>query len=242
MNISGNTVLITGGATGIGFALAEKFLAAGNKVLICGRRENRLKEAQQKHPELLYKVCDVTDQNEREGLLQWAKENNVNILINNAGIQRDIDLTKGMEDLLNGESEIKVNFETPVYLTALFIPYLMSQKEAAILNVTSGLVYMTSPRPIVPLYVATKSALHCFTYALRRQLANSSVKVFELIAPIVDTEINPEGRRKRPDAPRGIKPEVFAKEVMQGLIADQFVIHSALEHYPQPLRLLIKEN
>ena len=110
MNISGNTILITGGATGIGFALAEEFLAAGNTVLICGRREQRLKEAQQKHPQLLYKVCDVSNQNDREDLLQWAKNNNVNILVNNAGIQRDIDFTKGMEDLQRGESEIKINF------------------------------------------------------------------------------------------------------------------------------------
>jgi uncharacterized oxidoreductase len=241
MNISGNTILITGGATGIGFALAEEFLAADNTVLICGRRENRLKEAQQKHPQLLYKVCDVSNQNDREDLFQWAKNNNVNILVNNAGIQRDIDFTKGMEDLQSGESEIKINFETPVYLTALFIPYLMKQKMAAIANVTSGLAYMTSPRPTVPLYVATKSAIHCFTSALRKQLTDTSIKVFELIAPIVDTEINMESRLKRKNAPRGIKPELFAQTVIKGMIADEFVIHSALEHYPQPLTLLVKE-
>lgn len=240
MNITGNTILITGGATGIGFALVEKFLSTGNTVLICGRREDRLKEAQQKYPELIYKVSDVTDQKDREELLQWAIENKVNVLVNNAGIQRDLDFTKGMEDLISGESEIKVNFETPVYLSALFIPHLMQQKEAAILNVTSGLAYMAAPRPTVPLYVATKSAMHCFTYALRKQLEETSVKVFELIAPIVDTDINPEGRMKRPHASRGIKPEVFAQEVFNGLAVDQYVIHSALEHYPQPLTLLIK--
>ncbi|HWQ79236.1 MAG TPA: SDR family NAD(P)-dependent oxidoreductase [Anaerovoracaceae bacterium] len=242
MKLSSNTVLITGGATGIGFALAEEFLAAGSKVLICGRREARLEEAQRKHPEILYKVCDVSDQNGREDLLQWARENEVNVLVNNAGIQRDIDFTKGMEDFASGESEIKINFETPVYLTALFTPYLMAQKEAAVLNVTSGLAYMTSPRPTVPIYVATKSAIHCFTAALRKQLTETPVKVFELIAPIMDTEINVEGRLKRGMVSHGIKPQVFAREVMRGLAADEYVIHSALEHYPQPLALLVKEN
>lgn len=241
MNISRNTVLITGGATGIGFALAEAFLVAGNEVLICGRREDRLREAQQKHPRLRYKVCDVSEQRERETLLEWAIEHDVNVLVNNAGIQRDIDFTKGMDDLVRGESEIKVNFEAPVYLSALSIPYLMGKKEAAIINLTSGLAFMTSPRAIVPLYIATKAAIHSFTSSLRKQLAHTRIKVFEVIPPIVDTEINTEGRVKRNMPARGIKPEEFMPIVMKGLADDQTVIHSALEHYPQPLALLIKE-
>jgi uncharacterized oxidoreductase len=240
MNVTGNTILITGGATGIGFALAESFLAAGNKVLICGRRENRLREAQQKHPELQYKVCDVADQRDREALLKWAAtEHDINVLVNNAGIQRDYDFTKGMEDLASGESEIRINFEAPVYLCALFIPHLLTKHAAAIINFTSGLAYMTTPRPSVLLYTATKSAVHCFTRGLRQQLAQTGIKVFEAIPPIVDTEINPEGRLKRKMPPQGIKPEAFAATVMKGLIEDRAMIHSPLEVYPQPLKLLL---
>ncbi len=235
MKISGNTVLITGGATGIGFALAESFLEAGNEVLICGRREDRLREAQRKHPQLHYKVCDVSDQNEREALLRWATGDfDVNVLVNNAGIQRDIDFTKGMEDL-KGPSEIKINFETPVYLSALFVPHLMTKKEAAILTTTSGLVYIAAPRATVPLYIATKAAIHSFTGFLRQQLAHTGVKVFEVVPPIVDTEINQEGRATRKMPPVVIKPEVFAPIVMKGLAEDKFIIFSDPSHYPQPL-------
>ena len=98
MKISGNTVLITGGATGIGYALAEAFLNAGNEVIICGRREKRLLEAQKNHPDLHIKVCDVTEEAERGTLVEWAFAHfsNLNILVNNAGVQRDIDFTKGI--------------------------------------------------------------------------------------------------------------------------------------------------
>ncbi len=241
MNISGNTVLITGGATGIGFALAEAFLQAGNEVLICGRREGRLREAHQKHPQLRYRVCDISEQRERQALLEWAVEHDVNVLVNNAGIQRDVDFTRGMDDLLQGESEIKINFEAPVYLSALFVPHLMGREEAAIINLTSGLAFMTSPRASVPIYIATKVAVHSFTCSLRKQLAHTRIKVFEVIPPIVDTEINPEGRAKRNMPTRGMKPEEFAPIVMKGLADDRTVIHCAPEHYPQPLALLLRE-
>jgi len=243
VKISGNTVLITGGSSGIGLALAEAFLAMDNKVLICGRRESRLIQAQQDNPDLHYMVCDVTKQEDRESLFAWATtEFDVNVLINNAGIQCDVDFTKGIEELVSKESEIKVNFETPVYLSAQFIPHLMCKKEGAIINVTSGLAFMTSPRAIVPLYVATKAAIHSFTSLLRKQLAETSVEVIEIIPPIVDTEINPEGRAKRKTAPKGIQPEEYVSIVMKGLSEGLQIIPSAPNHYPQPLTLLDKRN
>lgn len=198
MNINGNTVLITGGATGIGYALAEAFLKAGNDVIICGRRKEKLLEAQRKLPELHIKVCDITIDSARRDLFEWIKKNfsNLNILINNAGIQREIDLKKGEQDLLQGESEIEINFKAPVYLTALFIPLLMEKENAAIINITTRLA--TDPIATMPLYCATKGAIHIFSVTLREQLADTSVKVFEAIAPmILDTELNLEGRAKR---------------------------------------------
>lgn len=131
MKITGNTILITGGATGIGYALAEKFLEAGNEVIICGRRESRLLEAQRNHPNLHIKLCDVADKNDRIELFTWITKNfgNLNIVINNAGIQRDVDFTKGIEALTEGENEITINLEAPIFLSALFIPFLSTKRK-----------------------------------------------------------------------------------------------------------------
>ena len=102
MKMKGNTVLITGGATGIGFSLAKSLLEAGNKVIICGRREDKLKEAKKKLPQIQIKVCDVSKEKERKSLFIWAKDNfkDLNVLINNAGIQKMVNLKKGTPDLL----------------------------------------------------------------------------------------------------------------------------------------------
>jgi uncharacterized oxidoreductase len=242
MIISGNTILITGGSAGIGLALTKAFLEAGNKVLICGRREERLREVQDKYPQIHYMVCDVAKQEDREKLFEWATTFDVNVLINNAGIQMDVDFTKGMDDLIGRTSEISINFEAPVYLTALFTPYLIKKKNAAIINFTTGLAFMTSPRETVPLYIATKTAIHSFTSSLRKQLKNVGVRVFEVIPPIVDTEINIEGRVKRNMPSRGIKPEEFVPIILEGLAKDCSIIHAPLELYPQPLELLFKER
>lgn len=197
MKLSGNTVLITGGATGIGFALVEEFLDKGNKVIICGRREQKLLEAQKKHPNLSIKVCDVTDEFSRKELYEWIKANfpDVNVLINNAGIQRNIDFTKGTEELFSGENEIRTNLEGPIFLSALFIPLLSGKNEAAIVNVTAGLAFF--PSADKPVYSATKAGMHMFSVIIRQQLSQMGIRVFEAIAPgILDTELNLEGRVK----------------------------------------------
>lgn len=230
MNLKGNTVLITGGATGIGRALAEAFLAGGNEVIICARRESRLSEMKAKHPEIHCRVCDVTDENDRKALFAFVQENfkGLNILVNNAGIQRDIDLTKGEEDLLSGEDEIAVNFKAPVYLSALFAPFLAGKENAAIVNVSSALGIL--PMALFPVYCATKAGLHAFTMCLRSQLSDAGVRVFEVLPPAVESELNPAGRAKR--AATGgtrmpmIKAEEFAAIVTEGLEKDEFEIFS----------------
>jgi Short-chain dehydrogenase involved in D-alanine esterification of lipoteichoic acid and wall teichoic acid (D-alanine transfer protein) len=224
MKISGNTVLITGGATGIGYAMAEAFLEADNEVIICGRREQRLREAQKKHPEFHIKVCDVADDADRRPLVKWATANfsNLNILVNNAGVQRDIDFTKGIDEFLAGDSEIKINLEAPIVLSGLFIPYLTGKKEAAIINVSSGLGFVPAAR--MPVYSATKAGLHAFSMALRHQLKNQGIKVFEVVPPAVDTELNPEGRAKRGNFKANLTPEEFVAAVMKGFQNDVFEI------------------
>jgi uncharacterized oxidoreductase len=224
MKISENTVLITGGATGIGYAMAKSFLEAGNEVIICGRREERLLEVQKKHPDLHVKVCNVAEEADRRTLAEWitAKFSNLNILVNNAGVQRDIDFTKGIDEFLAGESEIKINLEAPIVLCGLFIPYLTGKKEAAIINVSSGLGFVPAAR--MPVYSATKAGLHAFSMALRHQLKNQGIKVFEVVPPAVDTELNAEGRAKRGNFKANLEPEEFVAAVMKGFQNDVFEI------------------
>ena len=224
MNISGNTILITGGATGIGYAIAESFLEAGNEVIICGRREERLLEAQKKHPELHIKVCNVAEEGDRRTLVEWVSVHfsNLNILINNAGVQRDIEFTKGISEFLSGENEIRINLESPIILSGLFIPHLTGKKEAAIINVSSGLGFIPAAR--MPVYSASKAGMHAFSMALRQQLLKSGIKVFEVVPPAVETGLNPEGRAKRGNYKVDLMPDEFVAAVMKGLKNDIFEI------------------
>lgn len=224
MNISGNTILITGGATGIGYAMAESFLDAGNEVIICGRREERLLKAQEKHPELQFKVCNVGDEKDRRTLLEWvsAHYGKLNILVNNAGVQRDISFTKGISEFLSGENEIRINLEAQIILSGMFIPHLTGKKEAAIINVSSGLGFIPAAR--MPVYSASKAGIHAFSMALRHQLLQSGIKVFELIPPAVETELNPEGRARRGNFKVDLMPDEFVAAVMKGLKDDMFEI------------------
>jgi len=218
MKISGNTILITGGATGIGLALAEEFVN-GNEVIICGRRKNTLEEAKKKLPKLHIKECDLTKPEERKALFDYVTSNfrNFNILVNNAGIQRRIDLKKGI-DALQGEDEIEINFKAPVQLSALFIPFLLKQKEAAIINVSSGLGFV--PIASMPIYCATKAAIHYYTLSLRHQLKDTSIKVFEIIPPTTDTELD-KGQRKNY---RGVPALDVAKAAVKGIEQDEFEV------------------
>jgi uncharacterized oxidoreductase len=224
MKTTGNTIVITGGATGIGYAMAESFLEAGNEVIICGRRENRLLEAQKRHPELHIRVCDAADRAEQEKLIKWISEKfpNLNILVNNAGIQRDIDFTKGIDEFLDGENEIIINLEAPIILSGMFVPHLIGKKNAAIINISSGLGFI--PAASMPVYSATKAGLHAFSMALRHQLLNHGIKVFEVVPPGVDTELNMEGRSGRGGYKPDLKPAEFVAGIMNDLKNDVFEI------------------
>jgi uncharacterized oxidoreductase len=224
MKTTGNTVLITGGATGIGFSLAQAFSEAGNRVIICGRREEKLREAKAKLPDLEVIICDVAKPERRRVLRDWTTATfpDLNMIVNNAGIQRQIDLRQGLAGLVGGENEITVNLEAPIYLSALFIPHLLKKPEAAIVNITSGLAF--TPLSAVPVYCATKAALHSFSLSLRHQLAGTAIKVFEVAPPIVNTDLDQGAREERGQEDRGIAPQEVAKETLQGLRDDRFEI------------------
>ncbi|HYU33637.1 MAG TPA: SDR family NAD(P)-dependent oxidoreductase [Thermoanaerobaculia bacterium] len=192
MELAGNTVLVTGGASGIGLALAERFLRAGSEVIICGRREAKLREAQEAHPQLVTRVCDVAEEAERRALLEWVVETHpgFNVLVNNAGIQRYPQLVQP-EDWALSRQEIAINIEAPFHLSTLFVPHLLKQQRPSILNVTSGLAFVPMAR--APIYSATKAALHSFTLSLRHQLAGTPIEVIEIIPPAVNTDLGGPG-------------------------------------------------
>jgi uncharacterized oxidoreductase len=224
MNLSNNTILITGGATGIGLQLAKQLIAKNNTVIICGRRQSKLNEAKAMLPQVHIHQCDVGNIDQRKALFTYCIQHfsGINMLINNAGIQREIDFRKGESDYLNGESESAINLEAVFHLTALFTPHLMLQKESAIINVSSGLGIV--PLVIVPVYSATKAALHSFSISLRKQLASTSVKVFEIMPPIVDTELDNGAREKRGQTDKGITPEQVASESIVALQNNKYEI------------------
>jgi len=194
-----NTVLITGGATGIGYSMAKYFYERNNTIIICGRREDRLKQAEEKLAGIHTFKCDVANPDDRKALFQYVSDNfpEVNILVNNAGIQRDIDLTKGLDELDHGDSEMRINLEAPVYLSGLFTPLLSGKENATIINVSSGLAFMVERASRCPVYCATKAGLHAFSIAQRIQLAPLGIRVVEIIPPMVESELNMEGRIKR---------------------------------------------
>ncbi len=222
MKTIGNTILITGGSTGIGFALAKVFSEAGNEVVICGRRKHKLDEAKRMLPGLHAIQCDVADAGGRKALFESTTRDfpSLNILVNNAGIQRQLDLTAGASALTEGEDEIESNLKAPIHLSAFFVPHLMKQPEAAIINISSGLCFI--PLAIVPVYCATKAAIHSFSLSLRHQLRQTTVKVFEIIPPIVDTELDKGARQDRGQEDRGIKPEEVAQATWRALATNEY--------------------
>lgn len=218
----GHRILITGGGSGIGLAMAEAFLEAGNEVAICGRRPDRLDEARRRLPRLSTMPCDVADPAQRIRLVDWATRAlpGLNVLVNNAGIQLPVDFSSGAPSEETDEDEIDINLKAPVRLTALLIPHLARQAEAAIVNVTSGLGFV--PLASVPLYCATKAAMHSFSLSLRHQLRDTSIRVFEIVPPTVDTGLD-RGRRERAGfTDRGISPNEVAGGTLHALETDTF--------------------
>lgn len=219
MQTSGNTILITGATSGIGFAFAEEFVKSGNTVIVCGRRDDRLKHIKQQYPSIITKVCDIANEEERRELSTWVIKHYpaLNMLINNAGIQLITDLTKEV-DLTRVRSEIETNLMAPIHLASLFASHLAKQNNAAIINISSGLSFV--PIAFMPVYCATKAAIHSFTLSLRYQLRNTSVKVFEIAPPAVDTELGHDRRVDKKQTHGGIPVSEFLSEAMEGIKND----------------------
>ena len=209
-----NTVLITGGTSGIGLALAKRYLQDGNTVIICGRNEEKLAKTAGEVHGLKTISADVSSEEDRILLFETVKKAypDTNILINNAGIQQRIDLSA--MDWQIWKKEISTNLEAPMHLSGLFVPFLMGKENAQIINVTSGLAFR--PPLWAPVYGATKAGLHSFTFVLREQLREKGVAVKEIIPPAVGTNL---GGGASPGF--GADLDEFADSVYQDLLTDK---------------------
>ncbi len=195
MQTSNNKILITGGASGIGLGLTERFIQENNTVIICGRRQAVLDEAVRQLPGVITRQCDLEIEEERTALFEWVSEKHpdLNVLINNAGIQNWM---KVMEDNFfeKAKQEVGINILAPLHLTGLF---LQLPSLTTVINVTSGLAF--APLTRVPVYSATKAFFRSFTLSLRHQLQDAGIEVIEIIPPKLNTDLG--GKGLHDDAP-----------------------------------------
>ena len=211
MQTTGNTILITGGTSGIGRALAEAFQQTGNDVIVAGRRRELLDEITTANPGMRSTVLDVQDL----GVLDAFAEKiarmhpSLNVLINNAGIMKPENLRES-DSFATVEATVTTNLLAPLRLSAALLPHLQKQPRAAVMTVSSGLAFV--PLAATPTDCATKAAIHSWTQSLRWQLRGSSVEVLELIPPYVQTELM--GPHQTTD-PRAMPLADFIAEVME---------------------------
>lgn len=210
MQITGNTILITGGGSGIGRALAEAFHAKGNQVVIAGRRHALLDEVAAANPGMKSAVLDIENADAIRTFASqlMADHPALNAVIHNAGIMRAESIASG--DIADAEATIATNLLGPIRLNAALLPLLQTQPHAAIMTVSSGLAFL--PRAGNPTYCATKAAIHSYTQSLRYQLKDTRVEVLELIPPYVQTDLT--GERQAND-PMAMPLKDFIAEVMQ---------------------------
>ena len=189
MKLANNKILITGGASGIGLGLTERFIKENNTVIICGRREDVLKEVADKFPSVITKVCDLSAEADRINLYNWISENHndLNVLVNNAGIQNWMNITDS-DFYQRTTKEITTNVIAPLHLITLFtkLPSLKT-----IINVTSGLAFV--PLSKIPVYCATKAFFRSFTLSLRHMLLPKHIEVIEMIPPALNTDLGGKG-------------------------------------------------
>jgi uncharacterized oxidoreductase len=211
MNTTNNTILITGGGSGIGRGLAESFHRLGNQVIIAGRGQKTLDETTAANPGMKSLTLDVSDPKSIQSFAaQLTKDYpSLNVLINNAGMMRPENLLEEPNDRSAAEKTITTNLLGPIQLTAALLPSLRKQPRATIMNVSSGLAFV--PLAMTPTYCATKAAIHSYTQSLRYQLKATKVEVVELIPPYVQTTLMGDQQANDPNA---MPLDEFITEVM----------------------------
>ena len=212
MKLTDNTILVTGGGSGIGRSLAEAFHALGNQVVIAGRGSRNLDAVTAANPGMQSLTVDMADAGSIAafaGRLS-AEHPGLNVLINNAGIMVPEDLPEQEPPLADAEAMVMINLLGPIRLTAALLPVLRRQAHATVMTVSSGLAFV--PMAMTPTYCATKAAIHSYTQSLRYQLRETSVEVLELIPPYVATSLMGEHQA---NDPRAMPLEAFITEVME---------------------------
>lgn len=229
MNIENNEILITGGGSGLGFALAKELIARGNKVLICDVSKEKVGNALKQIPGIRGMVCDLSKEENYPVLFRAALKElpGINMVINNAGICQELDYMQEIpKDLFS--REIMVNFMAPLEMTRLFLPLLLERESSAIINIVSK----CGVRPFyaIPLYSATKAGLSFFTEGLRNRLRhtlgkNRSVKIIEVYPPTIDSQMNAKwtGVKKVP-------PDIAARAILNGVLKNREIIWVSWNH------------
>jgi len=232
MKTTGNTILITGGSAGIGLEMARQFVERGNKVIITGRNEERLRKAAGQLGDVTYIAFDVTNEQDVEALVKKVVNEfpALNILINNAGQAFAYKLSGEAGTYQKASEEIITNYLSVIRLTEKLLPLLKAQEESAVLNVSSVVAFV--PAYNISTYSASKAALHSYTQSLRNALSATSVKVFELMPPLVNTEFS-----KDIGGENGIAPSVVAEDVLDAIANDRLEIHPGQTAYMYGLSL-----
>lgn len=224
MRLSKNTILITGGSSGIGLELAKQLSAMDNVIIITGRDQIKLDRVKKDFPNIHTYRSDVNFP--EDVVLLYSKVTKefpeLNILINNAGVMKVFNFNNNNDDLNNLTNEITTNLNGPIWMTQKFIPHLKKQKNAAIVNVTS--VVGMIPLPISPVYSATKAGLRSFTMSLREQLKHTSIKVFDLAPPATETNMAAVFDKKDTDEIGLMSVEKVVKITIKGMQNDCYEI------------------
>lgn len=219
MTQSKKTVLITGGGSGIGLSLAQKFIEHGHKVIITGRNLSKLEKVKSDFPLIHIFQSDVNKDEDAKALAEQIQSDfgGIDILVNNAGIMLLLDTANENNDLQKQFEEIEINYHAPIRMLHYFLPQLKRSKNAKLINVSSGLAYV--PFSQAPVYSGTKAALHFWTQAIRPQLKPHNIKVVELLPPVVDTKLaqdaNLEDESLKPMPPDKLA-ELFWKDFIKG--------------------------
>ncbi len=220
MNLTKNTVLISGGSAGIGFEMAKLLTEKGNHVIITGRNQERLDAAAAQLDNATAIVFDVTKEEEVDQLVERIKIDfpELNVLINNAGAAYAYDLVSGERTWEKAEEEMQTNYISVMRLTEKLLPQLRVQQASAIVNVSSVVAF--APGLSIPTYSVSKAAVHAYTQLLRLALTGTKVKVFELMPPLVNTDFS-----KEIGGENGIPPSQVAEEFVAALEKDNYEIH-----------------
>jgi len=236
MKNSGNTILITGGGSGIGRRLAEELHKLGNKIVIAGRRKQALDETTAANPGMKSLTLDIENPTAiRAFAAKVAAEfPALNVLMNNAGIMRPENLLAQQDDLADAEATVATNLLGPIRLTAALLPLLQKQPHSTIVNVSSGLAFV--PLALTPTYCATKAAIHSYTQSLRHQLRGTHIEVLELVPPYVATHLM-DGA----DDPRAMPLDKFIAEAMEILKAQPTQAEICVETV-KPLRFAVESG